>query len=114
VILAAVGLYGVVAYAVSRRVREIGIRKAVGADSRSVVGMILRQGMAMVAVGFVVGSVLADFAARVLSSVLFVGALDLPSFGVTLVLLSGVGAVANIVPAYRASRVDPGTALRSE
>ena len=59
VILAAVGLYGVIGYAVSRRVREIGIRKAVGADSRSVVGMILRQGMAMVAAGFVVGSVLA-------------------------------------------------------
>jgi predicted permease len=114
VILAAVGLYGVIGYAVSRRVREIGIRKAVGADSRSVVGMILRQGMAMVAAGFVVGSVLAGFAARVLSSVLFVDPLDLPSFGVTLVLLSGVGALANVVPAYRASRVDPGVALRWE
>jgi ABC-type antimicrobial peptide transport system permease subunit len=67
-----------------------------------------------VAVGFVVGSVLAGFAARVLSSVLFVDAFDLPSFGVTLVLLSGVAALANLVPAYRASRVDPAIALRSE
>ncbi|MGW8265523.1 MAG: FtsX-like permease family protein, partial [Longimicrobiales bacterium] len=113
-LLAAVGLYGVIGYAVSRRVREIGIRKALGAESRSVVAMVLRQGMLMVAVGFVVGSVLAGLAARVLSSVLFVGAFDAPSYGVTLAVLAGVAALANFIPAHRASRVDPGIALRAE
>jgi predicted permease len=113
-VLAAVGLYGVIGYAVSRRVREIGIRKALGAESRSVVSMVLRQGMAMVGVGFLVGAVLAGFAARVLSSVLFVGAFDIPSFGVTLVVLCAVAALANFIPAHRASRVDPAIALRSE
>jgi predicted permease len=114
VLLAAVGLYGVIGYAVSRRVREIGIRKALGAERGSVVSMVLRQGIVMVAVGFVIGSILAAFAARVLSGVLFVGALDIPSFGATLVILSGIAALANLIPAYRASRVDPATALRSE
>lgn len=113
-ILAAVGLYGVIGYSVSRRVREIGIRKALGAESRSVVAMVFRRGMLMVAVGFAVGSVLAGFAAQVLSSVLFVGAFDIPSFGVTLAALLGVAAVANFIPAHRASRVDPAIALRSE
>ena len=114
VLLAAVGLYGVIGYAVSRRVREIGIRKALGAESRSVIAMVLRQGMLMVALGFGVGSILAGFGARVLSSVLFVGAFDLPSYGVVLAVLFGVAALANLFPAYRATRVDPGIALRSE
>jgi len=113
-LLAAVGLYGVIGYAVSRRVREIGIRKALGAENRSVVTMVLRQGMLMVAVGFLVGSVLAGFGARVLSSVLFVGAFDVASYGVTLGVLAGVAMLANFVPAHRASRVDPAVALKFE
>ena len=112
--LAAVGLYGVIGYAVSRRVREIGIRKALGAESPSVVRMVLRQGLLLVGLGFVVGAVLAGFGAQVLSSVLFVGAFDLPSFGVTVVVLGSVAVLANLLPALRASRVDPATALRSE
>jgi predicted permease len=112
--LASVGLYGVIGYSVSRRIREIGIRKALGAESRSVVTMVFNRGMLMVAIGFVIGSALAGFGAQVLSSVLFVGAFDIPSFGVTLVVLFSVAAVANFIPAYRASRVDPAIALRAE
>ena len=113
-VLAGVGLYGVIGYAVGRRIREIGIRKALGAESPSVIKLILRRGMLMVGVGFVIGAVLAGFAARLLSSVLFVSAFDIPSFGVTLVVLSAVALLANFLPAYRASKVDPAIALRSE
>ncbi|MBT8397106.1 MAG: ABC transporter permease [Gemmatimonadetes bacterium] len=113
-ILAAVGLYGVIGYAVSRRTRELGIRKALGAESRSLVVMVVRRGMLLVAAGFVVGAILAGFAARLLSSVLFVSPVDIPSFAVTLLVLCTVAALANLVPALRASRVNPMTALRSE
>jgi len=113
-ILAAVGLYGVIGYSVSRRVREIGIRKALGAESRSVITMVLRRGMVTVAVGFLAGAILAGFAARVLSSVLFVSAFDLASFGIVLLVLTGVALSANLIPALRASRVDPAVALKSE
>lgn len=113
-VLAAVGLYGVIAYAVSRRVREIGIRKAVGAPTGSVLGMVLGQGMRMVAVGFGVGAVLAAFAARALSGVLFVGSLDPLSYGAAFLALAGVAALAHLVPALRATRVDPVIALRAE
>jgi len=113
-VLASVGLYGVIGYAVSRRIREIGIRKALGAETASVVTMILRRAMVMVGMGFLVGAVLAALAARVLSSVLYVGALDLPSFGVALLTVAGVAALANFIPAFRASRVDPVVALKAE
>jgi predicted permease len=113
-ILAAVGLYGVIGYSVSRRVREIGIRKALGAETPSLVGMVLGRGMAMVGIGFLVGAVLAFFAAGALSSVLFVSAFDLPSFAMTLGILAAVAALANLIPARRASLVDPAVALRAE
>jgi predicted permease len=113
-LLAAVGLYGVIGYAVSRRVREMGIRKALGAEGSSLVTMVLRRGMLLVLVGFVIGAGLAVFAARALSGVLFVSPIDIPSFGVTLLALGVIAAAANLVPAYRASRVDPALALRSE
>jgi len=113
-ILAAVGLYGVVSYSVSRRSREIGIRKALGAETGVVVGMILRQGMSLVGVGAVIGVVLAAVSARVLSSVLFVGALDPVSFGTVCAVLAGVAVLANLIPARRASRVDPMLAVKAE
>lgn len=112
VVLAAVGLYGVIGYSVSRRVREIGIRKALGAGSGNVVSMVLRRGMLMVAVGSVMGAVLATVAARVLSSALFVDPLDLPSFAAALAVLAAVALLANAVPAWRASSVDPAEALK--
>ena len=112
--LASVGLYGVIGYSVSRRTREIGIRKAVGADSSSVVGMVLRQGMILVGIGFLAGAGLAVPAGRVLSGALYVDALDLPSFGAAFLILGAVAVLANLVPALRASRVDPVVALKTE
>jgi predicted permease len=114
VLLAAVGLYGVIAFSVSRRVREIGIRKALGAESMAVVVMILRRGMALVVVGGVVGAALAGAGAQVLSSVLFVGAFDPLSFAIAFLVLGGVAAFAHWLPARRAARVDPMVALRGE
>lgn len=113
-VLAAVGLYGVVSYAVSRRLREVGIRKALGAESAAVVRLVLGQGMARVLIGGVVGAVLAALAARVLSSVLFVSSFDPVSFAAAFGVLAAVGALANWIPAHRASRVDPMVVLRSE
>ena len=113
-IVAAVGLYGVIAYSVSRRVREIGIRKALGAQQGALVGMVLGEGMALVAVGGAIGAVLAARGAQVLSSVLFVPAFDAISFGIALGVLAAVAFVANAVPARRAARIDPVVALRQE
>jgi predicted permease len=113
-VLAAVGLYGVIAYSVSRRVREIGVRKALGAETNRVVGLVLRQGMVLVGIGGVVGAVLAGLSARFLSSVLFVGSFDPVSFLGAFGVLALVAALANWIPARRASRVDPMVALRGE
>lgn len=112
--VAAVGLYGVIGYSVSRRVREIGIRKALGAESRQVVGMVMREGMVLVLIGGAVGAGLAALASQALSSVLFVGPFDILSFGAAFAVLVAVAALANAVPAWRASRVDAMVALRHD
>lgn len=112
--VAAVGLYGVIAYSVSRRVREIGIRKALGAQRGALVGMVLGEGMALVAVGGAIGALLAALGAQVLSSVLFVQPFDAISFAIAFAVLAVVALVANVVPAGRAARVDPVIALRQE
>jgi predicted permease len=111
-IVASVGLYGVIGYSVSRRVREIGIRKALGAQSGQLVGMVLSEGMALVAIGGVVGAIMAALLARVLSSVLFVGPFDVISFAMAFGVLGGVSLVANALPARRAARIDPMVAFR--
>lgn len=111
-LLAAVGLYGVIGYSVSRRVREIGIRRALGAETGSVVGLVLRQGMTLVVIGGILGAALAAVAGRVLSSALFVGALDPVSFAAAFGILAVVGALANWLPARRAAKVDPMGVLR--
>src|SRR5678815_4616392 len=103
--------YGVVGYSVSRRVREIGIRRALGARRSELVAMVLREGMVLVAVGGGIGVALAAVGARALSSVLFVGPFDIASFGMSLGVLGAVALVANAVPARRAARVDPMVAL---
>jgi predicted permease len=112
-VVAAVGLYGVIGYSVSRRVREIGIRKALGARPGQLVGMVLGEGMVLVTVGGVIGAALAAAVARVLSSVLFVGPFDAVSFAIAFAVLAIVALLANAVPARRAARVDPMVALRS-
>jgi macrolide transport system ATP-binding/permease protein len=112
-VVAAVGLYGVIGYSVSRRVREIGIRKALGARPGQLVAMVLGEGMLLVGVGGLIGVALAAAAARVLSSVLFVGPFDAVSFAVAFGVLALVALLANALPARRAARVDPMVALRS-
>ena len=112
-VVAAVGLYGVIGYSVSRRVREIGIRKALGARPGQLLGMVLGEGMILVMIGGVLGVVLAAGAAQVLSSVLFVGPFDAVSFTIAFGVLAVVALLANAIPARRAANVDPMVALRS-
>ncbi|HET7565728.1 MAG TPA: ABC transporter permease [Gemmatimonadaceae bacterium] len=114
-LLGAIGLYGVIAYIVSLRTREIGVRMALGASPRSVARMVTRQGIALTAVGIVVGLALFALVARFIRSLLFGVA---PSDPVTLVIVSlvliAIAALASWIPARRAAHVDPMEALRAE
>ncbi len=113
--LAAIGLYGVIAYSVSRRTREIGIRMALGAGRAAVVGLVMRQGLVLTAVGIVIGTLLSALAAKAVSGALYgIGYLDPVTWIGAIVTLFGVAALANAVPARRAAIVDPSAALRSE
>ncbi len=114
-LLAAVGIYGVTLYAVNRRTREIGVRMALGADRQSVVRLVLRQGLALTAIGVVIGLVAGAAGAQVLRSLLFgISALDPVAFGGAALLFGLVSLVASYLPARRAARVDPMVALRAE
>ena len=114
-LLAAVGIYGVMAQATAERIHEIGVRLALGATDTSVLGMIVRQGMARVAVGIVFGLMLAVVLGRLLASGLFgVSALDPMTFVTVPLFLGAVALGANLVPARRALRVDPVRALHAE
>jgi predicted permease len=113
--LAAVGLYGVMAFIVNERQHEIGIRMALGATGAGVLGMILRQAMARTALGIVLGLVGAVAAARLLTNFLVgVTPTDPLTFGAVIVFLVVVAALAALAPAIRATRVDPVIALRGE
>ena len=113
--VAAVGVSGVVAYALSQRTREIGIRMALGAPAGSVLRMILGENMRRVLIGVVIGLALAAAASRVAADLLYgVSALDPATFIVTPLLLLAVAVVAALLPARRATEVDPLIALRSE
>ena len=112
-LLAAIGLYGVTSYTVSRRTHEIGIRMALGACGADVMRMILRQGLVLTASGVGVGLLAAATGARLLRSLLFgVSTLDMVSFAGSAVLFVVVALIASYVPARRATRVDPMLALR--
>ena len=114
-LLAAVGLYGVIAYAVSRRTHEVGLRMALGASAPTVLSMILRQGMVLAAIGVGVGAVLAALGARVLQSLLYgVSAVDPIAYAIAASVLLLVALAANFIPAWRASRTSPMAALRYE
>jgi putative ABC transport system permease protein len=115
VVLAGIGIYGVMAYAVSRRTREIGLRMALGARAEDVVRLVLGQAMTVTAVGVAVGLLGALGLRRVVASMLFgVGAGDPATLLVVAVMLALVALAAGYVPARRAARVDPSTALRAE
>jgi putative ABC transport system permease protein len=116
--LATVGLYGLVAYSVSRRTREIGIRMALGADRRSVVWMVLRQGLRLGLAGLAVGLLAAFYACRAITSAISLiftfNRVDPLIFIAIPLLLLLVTVAAAWAPARRAARVDPLTSLRDE
>lgn len=114
-LLAAVGIYGVLAYAVRRRVREIGVRMALGAQIEDVLQMILVEGLKPTLVGIVIGLAAALSLSRVLSSLVFgVKATDITTFVTVSAILVSVGLFASMLPAYRATKVDPLKTLREE
>jgi predicted permease len=114
-LLAALGVHGVVSYGVARRRREIGVRLALGARRRQVVGLVLGEALALAAAGVAVGVVAAAALARLLHSLLYgVAPIDPPTFGVAAGVLVAAAAAAAWLPARRAARVDPMAALRSE
>lgn len=113
--LAAIGLYGDIAFSVARRTREIGVRIAVGADTRNVLGLIIRQGLTLAVIGTIVGVVLGLLAARALSTILYgVGSFDLVAWSAAFAVLLASATTANLVPALSAIRIDPTRALRTE
>jgi ABC-type antimicrobial peptide transport system permease subunit len=113
--LAAVGLYGVMAYAVAQRTREVGIRMALGARRLNVVGMIVREALVPVLFGVAIGIAGALAAARVIASLLFgIAPRDPVSFVFAVCGMLAVALAAASIPARRASRVDPSIALRYE
>jgi macrolide transport system ATP-binding/permease protein len=114
-LLAAIGLYGVIAFSVARRTREIGIRMAIGARPADVLSLVLRQGAAIAAVGLLAGVGLAAAATQVVAGVLYgVGVADPVAWGGAVAVLLAVTALANLLPARRAMQVDPVQALRAD
>jgi len=114
-LLAALGVYGLISYSVTQRVREVGVRLALGASRSHVLGLILRQGMLPVVIGVVAGLILALILTRLLASLVYgVSTLDPATFTTIPLLLAAVAAIACSIPALRATRVDPMAVLREE
>ena len=114
-VLGIVGIYGVIAYVVSQRIREIGIRTALGAQPAGLLGMFVRQGLWLAGIGAALGLVAAAGLTRLMSSLLFgVTALDPVTYTAVSALLIAVGVLASYLPARRAIAVDPVQALRAE
>jgi len=114
-ILAVVGVYGVMAYSVARRTQEIGLRMSLGAGRPDVLGLVVSQGSLLAGLGLAAGAVLALGAARSLSGLLYgVSTYDPATFAAVALVLGALSLVACLIPAYRATRVDPIVSLRSE
>jgi putative ABC transport system permease protein len=111
--LAAIGIYGVVAHAVTQRTKEIGIRGALGADAMRIAAAVLTDGMKPVAVGVAIGMLGSAMLTRLLAGILYeVKPDDAATFGLSIVVIAAIGAVACLTPALAAARVDPAIALR--
>ena len=114
-LLAAIGIYGVIAYNVAQRTREIGIRMALGAQRAQMLQMILRQSVTLVVIGLTTGFIVALAATRVMRSLLYgVGVNDVSTYVIVFLLLGGAALLASYIPARRAMKVDPMIALRYE
>ena len=114
-LLAAVGIYGVLSYTVRRRVREIGIRMALGATNSDVLKLVVTDGMKPILLGIVIGLVASLALSRLIASLIFgVRPTDPLTFAAVALLLAAVGILANLLPAYRATRVEPNRTLRDE
>jgi ABC-type antimicrobial peptide transport system permease subunit len=114
-LLAAVGIYGVISYTTRQRSREIGIRMALGARQSDVFGLVLSQGLRMIVTGLAIGLLVSFALTRFMRNVLFgVRATDTGTFAAVAILLSVVALLACYIPARRAMRVDPMVALRYE
>ena len=114
-LLASIGIYGVMSYSVTQRTRELGIRMALGAARSRVLALVVGQGMALAAAGVAIGLVAAYALTRFLSSQLFgVGATDPATFTIVSLVLATMALLSTLIPALRATRVDPVVALRDE
>jgi putative ABC transport system permease protein len=114
-LLAALGIYGVLSYSVSQRTREIGVRMALGATGASTVNLVVRNSLVLIAVGGAFGLVAAVLLARALAGILYgIGPFDLPSFSLAALVLLVAGILASLLPALRATHVDPMVALREQ
>jgi putative ABC transport system permease protein len=115
VVVAAVGIYGVIAYSVEQRTRELGVRAALGASAGAALRLVLREGLVLAGIGLALGLIAALGLTRAMSSLLYgVAALDPTTFAVAAVAALATTVVACLVPARRAMRVDPSTALRAD
>ena len=113
--LAAIGIYGVLSGSVAERIREIGVRAALGASPGEISGLIIRQGMTLAAIGVILGVVGAAVASRALVTLLFgVSALDVVTYAGVIALLLGIAGIACWLPASRAARIDPSITLRAD
>jgi ABC-type antimicrobial peptide transport system permease subunit len=112
-LLGAIGIYGVISYAVSQRTREIGVRMALGAQRGTVSGMVVREGMTLAGIGVAVGLLAALGLTRWMGSLLYgVEPTDVPTFATVALTLGAVALFASWLPAHRAATVDPAVTLR--
>jgi predicted permease len=114
-VLAAVGLYGMLSYAVARRTRELGVRVALGASRGAILAMVLREGLSRMAVGALLGLAISAAGARAIGGLLFgISSFDLPAYAAAPAILAPLAAIACLAPAWRAATIDPAIALRGE